>query len=122
MKLGMLLKELRGDESLRDAAKRMDISYAYLSILEKEIDTRTGKPIKPTPETLHQIAIAYKYDYMELIKAAGYMTEEKYNHNLREPFPNNPSLQQWYKALPKQNEDEVEKLKTMWNIIQSSNL
>ena len=117
----MLLKELRGDESLRDAAKRMDITFAYLGKLEKGLDARTGKPMKPTPKTLQKIAKGYKYDYMKLIKVAGYLDDEKYNPELSEPFPDNPSLQQWYKSLPHSNEEDVEKLKTMWNLIQSSN-
>lgn len=120
MKLGDLLKELRGDEPLRTAAKRMNISYSYLSLLEKGIDKRTGKQVKPSPETLHQISKGYKYDYMNLIKIAGYLSEEKYNQQLLEPFPANPSLQLWYKSLPNNKEDDVEKLKNMWEIIQSS--
>ncbi|MFJ8064854.1 helix-turn-helix domain-containing protein [Psychrobacillus sp. NPDC096426] len=121
MNLGVLLKELRGDESLRDAAKRMNISFVYLGMLEKGEDRRTGKRMNPTPETLQQIAKGYKYDYMKLIKVAGYLADEKFNPELSEPFPDNPSLQQWYKSLPHYNEEDVEKLKTMWNLIQSSN-
>ncbi|MGE7999714.1 helix-turn-helix domain-containing protein [Lysinibacillus sp. NPDC093190] len=110
MSLGELLKELRGDEGLRDAAKRMEITYSYLSMLEKGTDWRTGKPLKPTPETLHQIANAYKYDYMKLIEAAGYLHISAYNPALKEPFTHNPSLQQWYKSLPLCNKKDVEKL------------
>lgn len=69
MSLGELLKDLRGDEGLRDAAKRMEITYSYLAMLEKGTDWRTGKPLKQTPLTLQQIASAYKYDYMKLIEA-----------------------------------------------------
>lgn len=56
MILGEVFKELRGDEGLRDAAKRMEITNSYLSMLEKGINRRTGKPLKPKPETLQQIA------------------------------------------------------------------
>ncbi|PKU51248.1 MULTISPECIES: hypothetical protein [Lysinibacillus] len=42
MSLGKLLKELLGDEGLRDAAKRMDITYSYLAMLERGKDRRTG--------------------------------------------------------------------------------
>lgn len=120
MKLCHLLKELRGDEPLRAAAKRMNISFSYLSLLEKGIDKRTGKAVKPSPETLQQIAKAYMYDYMKLIKIAGYLSDKKFNPELKEPFPTNPSLQQWYKSLPNYKEEDVEKLKNMWEIIQSS--
>lgn len=111
------MKELRGDEGLRDAAKRMEITYSYLAMLEKGTDRRTGKPLKPTPETLQQIASAYKYDYMKLIEVAGYLHDAAYNPTLKEPFAHNPSLQQWYKSLADCNEKDVEKLKTIWEAI-----
>jgi len=116
--LGEFLKELRGDEGLRDAAKRMDITHSYLAMLERGKDRRTGNPIKPTPGTLQQIAEAYKYDYLKLIEVAGFSDDPSYNPTLKEPFANNPSLQQWYKSLPNCNEKDVEKLKIIWDVIQ----
>lgn len=35
-------------------------------------------------------------------------------------FANNPSLQKWYKELPKSREEDLEKLRMMWEIIKSS--
>lgn len=35
-------------------------------------------------------------------------------------FANNPSLQKWYKELPKSREEDLEKLRKMWEIIKSS--
>ncbi|WP_342546659.1 XRE family transcriptional regulator [Lysinibacillus sp. FSL K6-4013] len=116
MSLGELLKELRGDESLRDAAKRIDITYSYLAILERGTDRRTGNPIKPTPETLQRITYAYKYDYFKLIEVAGFSDDPSYNPALKEPFAQNPSLQQWYKSLAHRNEQDVEKLKIIWDV------
>lgn len=52
LSLDELLKELRGDEGLRDSAKRMDITYSYLTMLERGKDRRTCHPIKPTSGTL----------------------------------------------------------------------
>lgn len=75
--LSDILKALRGKETLRDAAKRIGISHTYLSILEKGYDLRSKKPIKPTPETLRQIADAYNYSYIELMHAAGYVDEDE---------------------------------------------
>ena len=120
MSLGELLKDLRGGEGLRDAAKRMEITYSYLAMLEKGTDRRTGKPLKPTPETLQQIASAYKYDYMKLIEAAGYLHDSAYNPALKEPFAHNLSLLQWYKSLPDCNEKDVLKIKTIWDVIHES--
>lgn len=117
LSLGELLKELRGDESLRDAAKRMDITYSYLAMLERGTDRRTDNFIKPTSETLQQIAKAYKYDYIKLVEFAGFSDDPSYNPALKEPFAHNPSLQHWYKSLPHCNEKNVEKLKIIWDVI-----
>lgn len=38
LSLGEFLKKLRGDEGLRDAAKRMAITYSYLAMLERGKD------------------------------------------------------------------------------------
>ena len=57
---------------------------------------------------------------MKLIKISGYLEDEKFNAELQEPFPSNPSLQQWYKSLPNYKEDDIKKLKNMSEIIQSS--
>lgn len=41
LSLGELLKGLRSDEALRDAAKRMNITFSYLAMLERGKDCRT---------------------------------------------------------------------------------
>ncbi|MGC8229874.1 helix-turn-helix domain-containing protein [Pseudobacillus badius] len=79
-KLGELLKSLRGKESLRDASKRIGISHTYLDTIEKGYDKRSGKPVKPTPDTLKLIAKAYDYSYEELMKIAGYIEENDKKH------------------------------------------
>lgn len=119
MKLGELLKHLRAEESLRNAAKRIGISFSYLALLESDLDPRTNRNPKPKPETLQKISKAYKYDYLKLIEVAGYLNEAEYNPKLQAPFPNNPMLQEWYKQLPYCNEDDVEKLMSMWELIKN---
>lgn len=61
--------------SLRAASDLIGISHSYLSTLEKGIDPRTGSPVSPTPETLMLISKAYKIEYEELMKLAGYLRE-----------------------------------------------
>jgi HTH-type transcriptional regulator, competence development regulator len=75
--LGNLLRQLRGKETLRDAAARIGVSHTYLSILEKGYDQRSGKPIKPTADTLKLISKAYDYPYEELLKLAGILEEDE---------------------------------------------
>jgi transcriptional regulator with XRE-family HTH domain len=76
-KLGNLIKELRGKLSLRNAADKIGISHTYLDTIEKGFDKRSGKKVKPTPETLKLISKAYDYDYKQLMKIAGYIDEEE---------------------------------------------
>nr|WP_255507944.1 helix-turn-helix transcriptional regulator [Lysinibacillus sp. BW-2-10] len=118
--LGELLRQLRAEESLRSAAKRIGISFSYLALLESDMDPRTNRPPKPAPDVLQKIAKAYKCDYMQLVQASGYGNDPEYNGDLSVPFPNNPKLQQWYQQLPSYCEEDVEKLMTMWNLIQSN--
>ncbi|MCX7749091.1 MAG: helix-turn-helix domain-containing protein [Clostridia bacterium] len=76
--LGELFRQIRINKnwSIREAAKKMGISYSYLSILEKGVDPRTGKDSNPKPDTLRIISKAYDYPYEDLMKAAGYINDE----------------------------------------------
>ena len=74
-KLNEIIRSLRGKESLRNAAKRIGISHTYLDTIEKGYDKRSGKEVKPTPETLKLISKAYNYPYKKLMIAAGYIDE-----------------------------------------------
>lgn len=88
--LGKLLRRLREDEPLRDAAERIGISHTYLSVLEKGYDPRTGKEINPSAETLQKLAMAYNYDYRMLLRIAGYLdSNDIINHteNADDPTP-----------------------------------
>jgi transcriptional regulator with XRE-family HTH domain len=76
--LSPLLKELRGTMSLREAAKKIGISHTYLDSLENG-DKRSGKPIKPTPDTLKLVSKAYGIEYSKLMSTAGY-SESENNH------------------------------------------
>ncbi|MEV9639525.1 helix-turn-helix domain-containing protein [Mammaliicoccus sciuri] len=117
-KLGPFIKELRGKESLRDAAKRIGISHTYLDTVEKGFDKRSGKPINPTPETLKMISQAYNCDYGELMKLAGYLNaDDEAEEKEFQAFANDPELERWYRKLPESDEEDVRKLREMWDII-----
>lgn len=57
-KLGKFLQEKQGNLSLRDFAKKLDISHTYLDSLEKGYDNRSKKPVRITVDTLSKIAEA----------------------------------------------------------------
>lgn len=125
--LGELLKELRGRESLRDASKRIGISHTYLDTIEKGFDKRSGKHVNPTPETLKLLSKAYKYDYEELMKYAGYLDSDVSKQTPADKdeaefqaFANDPSLGKWYKELPQSREEDLQRLRKMWEILKDS--
>lgn len=76
MTLGELLRELRGNMSLRTAAEMTHISHTYLDRLEKGEDPRTNKKIYPSVLTLRNIARGYKVPYEALVVMAGYLNPD----------------------------------------------
>ena len=66
--LGPLLKQLRGDSSLRDVRRMTGISNSYLSQIERG-DRRPG------PSVLKRLASLYGVDLQDLLKRAGYLDD-----------------------------------------------
>lgn len=58
--------------SLRQAAKRIGISYPRLDEFETGIDGHTGKPVRPAYPTVLAMARAYELPEDELVVLAGY--------------------------------------------------
>ena len=56
--IGEIVKNLRGNSSLREFAKKCDVSHTAIDTIEKGIDFRTGKPVQPKLATLEKIAAA----------------------------------------------------------------
>lgn len=75
--IGEFLRELRGKMSLREASEKSGLSHSYIRYLEKSSRPGTNTPINPTPDTLKALAKAYKYNYRDLMKKAGYMDEHQ---------------------------------------------
>lgn len=56
-KLSEFVRAKRGDLSLREFAQRCDgISHTQIDCIERGVDPRTGKPVRPTVETLAKIS------------------------------------------------------------------
>lgn len=113
--LRKLLRELRGKESLREAAKRMGLSHSYLSILEKGTDPRSNAPVNPSPDTLKLISEAYHYPYIKLLRLAGYIDDiDRSEEKDFESFIQDPELRRWHRELPKSDEEDLRRLKRIW--------
>ena len=56
--VGVIVRQLRGDMSLRDFAKKCGMSHTTIDNIEKGEDFRTGKPVQIKITTLQKIADA----------------------------------------------------------------
>lgn len=113
--VGKVIKELRGKMSLREASEMIGISHTYLDTIEKGFDKRSGKQINPSPDTLRLISNAYRYSYVKLLKLAGYIDDvDDSEEESFESFINDPELRRWYKELPKSDEEDLARLKRIW--------
>ena len=70
MFLGDVIKKYREENKIsqRDFAKRCNLSYTYISALEKNKDYRSGKPISPTLETVKCVAKGLNISIDDLLK------------------------------------------------------
>lgn len=70
MVLGDLIKNYRQENkmSMRDFAKKCNLSFTYISALEKNKDYKTGKSISPTLETVKSVANAINMPIEDLLQ------------------------------------------------------
>ncbi|MBA4536394.1 helix-turn-helix transcriptional regulator [Bacillus aquiflavi] len=111
--LGERLKELRLERKLTQEQLGKGINVTKVSISGYENGNRT-----PDTETLQKIA-----DYFNV--STDYLLGRSDNRsrvNSDEEFKNiinDPELERWFKELPKSDEDDLRKLKKMWEIIKN---
>lgn len=69
MYIGKIIKQYREENhlSLREFAQKCNLSYTYISALEKNKDYRSGKPISPTIETVISVAKGLDISIDELL-------------------------------------------------------
>lgn len=89
MLLGDIIYKYRIENnlSLRAFANKCGLSYTYISMLEKNKDYRTGKPIAPTLESVKYIANAMNLSIDELLKIID--DEQEFKMNEEAPKYNN---------------------------------
>ena len=73
MNIGTIIKEFRRMHqlSMDEFADRSGLSKSYISMLEKNVNTSTGKPIAPTIDAIKKIAKAMNTDIDDLIVMLG---------------------------------------------------
>ena len=96
--IDLTIRKLRGDLSLRDFAKKCELSHTTIDNLEKGIDHRTGKPTQVKIATLQKIADA-------CLVPLSYITDEEKPADEGELSENRRKLMDWARTVP---EDKIE--------------
>lgn len=65
--IGEAIRTLRGDLSLREFAKKCDVSHTTIDNIEKGVDFRTGKPVQIKMATIEKIANACNIGIYDII-------------------------------------------------------
>lgn len=71
--IGSILRELRGNRSLREIEKISGVSYGHIRNIENGFDPRTRKEINPSIDVLKKLSHAYNYPFNNLMTMAGYV-------------------------------------------------
>lgn len=111
MSLGSRLKKEREKRNWSQVyvAKKIGITNAVLSNYERDYRD-------PDTATLKKLALLYEVNTDYLLG----MTDNPSSSDKKEFFPatiKDPELNHWYKELPKSGEEDLRKLKQMWEII-----
>jgi transcriptional regulator with XRE-family HTH domain len=114
--LGQFLEELRGKLSLRDAAEKSGLSHTYIRDLELGLNRKTKAPIRPSADTLIQLAKAYNCPPNDLLKVAGYIEEDA---KTPEDSFDDPELNIFFKEIKDESPERREQLMKIWKIIKS---
>ena len=85
MYLGDLIKSFREKNKMsqRDSAKLCNLSHTYIAALEKNIDSRTGKPIAPTLDTVKYVAKAMNMPIEDVL----HLLDDEQEFNLKDDAP-----------------------------------
>ena len=98
--IGKIIRQLRGDLSLRDFAAKCDVSHTTIDNLEKGIDFRTGKPTQVKMATLEKIAKACNV-------SIDYLYEKEKPTEDGELSENRRKLIEWVRTVPEDKVDSV---------------
>lgn len=104
------LRESRGMEQL-ELANRINISQSKMNKIE------TGYQKRLEPELLASISMVLNVsvDYIVGKSDSPHLSEDEEFH----AFANDPELGRWYRKLPENDEEDLRKLRQMWDIIKS---
>lgn len=115
--LGPILKNLRKENKLTQKELADKINVTHVSISGYESGNRN-----PDTETLQLIADYFDTSVDYLLGRTHKKGSSKYLKDKEfEKFINDPELEKWYKELPQSNEEDLRRLRKMWDIIKENN-
>lgn len=84
MTLGDIIKEYRTNHgmNIRDFSTRSGLSRAYISILERNVNPKTGKPVAPSIEIIKKVADAIGKDFNEIFSSIDSTTKIIVNRHI----------------------------------------
>lgn len=110
------LKELRKKAKLNqaDIAKFLNISesaYGYYEQGRNEISISSVQKLAKK----YNVSVAYILGETDYPTSLSNSDDEEF-----QSFINDPSLEKWYKELPKSKEEDLRKLRKMWEILKDN--
>ena len=114
------LKELRREAKLTqaDVSKILNISESAYGYYEQGRNEISISSLQKLAEK-YDVSVAYILCESD-IKHPHQQTQAEKDEAEFQAFANNPSLKKWYKELPKSKEEDLERLRAMWEILKSS--
>jgi len=73
MSYGEIIKQIRGQMTLREFSKQVGISHSHLSRIENEKTSRNNKKLKVSIDVLKQICDRAEYPFKDFLIEAGYL-------------------------------------------------
>ncbi|KYG91478.1 hypothetical protein A0U40_00570 [[Bacillus] sp. KCTC 13219] len=114
MSIGKRIVALRESKgwTQRELASRVNLNVSVMNRIEAN-----ERPVKDSE--LLQLAniLNVSTDYLLGRSNSPALTQEEKDEAEFQAFANNPTLQKWYKELPKSKEEDLEKLRKMWEIL-----
>lgn len=108
------MREKRG-WTQKELANRVNLNVSVMNRIESN-----ERPIKDNELLNLANVLDVSTDYLlGRIDNSTPTTEEKDKAEF-EAFANNPTLEKWYKELPKSKEEDLEKLRKMWEILKDN--
>lgn len=105
------LRESRG-WTQRELASRVNLNVSVMNRIEAN-----ERPVKDNELLQLANVLDVSTDYLLGRATSSTLTQEEKDEAEFQAFANNPTLQKWYKELPKSKEEDLEKLRKMWEIL-----